>query len=130
MIWQRWLRGALFVLILSWSVYNLSAVDCNSLQPLLGNCGSEDPCEGRAELDCPSTLADYFKDFDGIDCTSGKNSNYCALTTTYMNCTCEWYCEWDAKNVKCIVSSAHTINGSQVCGKQLKYASQTCTIPP
>ena len=117
-----------------------ATLSCNGYTPTLGNCGVEYVCLGRSDTLCEMSYGHYHEDNAGIGCQSGEIHNYCAQLpepfdpdddTPYMNCTCEFFCDWDPVGMKCDKDVPHNDgNGDHVCGRQLRHDSQICNAPP
>ena len=106
------------------------AVPCNSKTPDIGNCGTENKCEGRTSAACLASVGVYYEPVGGIACKSGLSNQYCAQVPGLpLKCTGEWLCEPVPVNgCKQSMFRIIGIDGNPVYATQPEYKSQTCTI--
>lgn len=104
---------------------------CNGKTPMVGNCGEEDPCDDRtSESECTGTYSRYYEVMGGIECTDGTSDSFCEQDTkARMECTCEFYCTWEAIAMMCSQGAPHNdSSGNQICSKQKEYISKQCVV--
>ena len=120
---------AVSALLLS-GLNEVRAVNCNSLTPTNGNCGTETTCVDRDVNTCTTTYANYYQDYDGINCGPGTSGNFCEQSMVNdMKCTCEWNCQWSVSSTRCVKAGKHNDGmGNHICATQKKYESQGCSI--
>jgi hypothetical protein len=110
-------------------VHHAWAVPCNGKTPTMGNCGTEDKCEGRSGTNCTTTYGQYYEAEGGIACQDGVPNSWCGQQmAASLKCTCEWTCFWFQALGECKKDAEHMQNGEQVCSKMKEYYSQSCTF--